>query len=116
MKNLGKKRILVTGATGFIGANLLRRLVSLNCESIHIIRRKSSNTWRIQDLNKYYIEHVADIRDYPKLQKVISKIRPQIIFHCAVYGGYAYQDNDKLHFISFGFSQESLSSAYQCQF
>ena len=48
MSSLGGKKVLITGATGFIGANLVRRAILAGAD-VSIITRKSSDTWRIMD-------------------------------------------------------------------
>jgi len=42
-------KVLITGATGFIGSHLVRYLVERGCE-VYIIHRQESNLWRIADL------------------------------------------------------------------
>lgn len=87
------ENVLVTGATGFVGANLVRRLVKLNY-NVSIIIRKSSNTWRIRNILKYVSVFYVDLLDIDNLKKVIHEINPQIIFHLATYGGHPNQIND----------------------
>ena len=41
--------ILITGASGFIGSNLLRFFISRDIK-VNIILRKKSNIWRIKDI------------------------------------------------------------------
>ncbi len=79
------KRFLVTGATGFIGAHLVRRLVSLEKE-VHVLTRPESNRWRIADILDKVHEHDADITDRTSVAEAIARIKPQIIYHCATYG------------------------------
>ena len=54
-----KQPILITGATGFIGANLVRYFVSKNIK-VNIILKKNSNIWRIKNIinktNFYYVD------------------------------------------------------------
>lgn len=92
VQNLFDKSFLITGATGFIGANLARRLVKEAAE-VHILTRQQSNKWRIQDILHNILEHQADLQDYERLQKIMFDIKPKIIFHCAAYGGYAFQED-----------------------
>jgi len=84
--------VLITGATGFVGANLVRFFISKGLK-INIIIRKSSNIWRIKDIihkaNIFYV----DLRDKNKLKKIIKKIKPKSIFHLATYGAYSYQND-----------------------
>ena len=87
---------LITGATGFIGANLTRHLVKKDVE-VHILTRRESNRWRINSILNKVWEHRVDLRDYEPLRKVILKIKPRVIFHCATYGGYPLQrEEDKI--------------------
>ena len=52
------KKIIITGASGFIGSNLTRRLLK-NGYDVHIIVRRSSDLWRIEEImsevNAFYV-------------------------------------------------------------
>ncbi len=64
-----KKNIILTGATGFIGSHVLRRLLSSKY-NITILKRKTSNTWRIKDiLNKVTIYDIDKTNNYEKIIK-----------------------------------------------
>lgn len=92
-----KKRIhLVTGGTGFIGSQLIRRLIN-NGEDVHIIVRKEARFWRIEDIRHKVACHTSDLSDTDELRKIIEKIRPQVIYHLATYGAYPHQNEpDKI--------------------
>jgi nucleoside-diphosphate-sugar epimerase len=82
-------RYLVTGASGFVGSNLVRRLVTAR-EEIHIIIRSHSNLARLADIATQMTVHTADIRDRGEVSGVVQKVRPDVVFHLAnlgVYGG-----------------------------
>jgi len=87
---MNDKKIIITGSTGFIGANLLHRLAN-NSNDIHIIIRKTSNIWRISDIVDKVNKHFCDLIDREGIKKLVSEIKPQIIFHLAIYGGYPFQ-------------------------
>jgi nucleoside-diphosphate-sugar epimerase len=92
------KNILITGSTGFIGANLLRYLVYHYNAFFHIIIRNTSNMWRIKDLlkNKRNIKYYyIDLLDKNKLLKLFKTLRPEILYHCATYGMYLKTETDK---------------------
>ena len=85
-----KKSFLVTGATGFIGANVTRSLI-FNNANVHILVRKISDKWRISEILKDVVQHQVDLSDIEKLKNIIPKIKPDFIIHCATYGGHPYQ-------------------------
>ncbi len=87
---LKDKKILITGATGFVGANLLRKLIDSK-NDIHIIIRSTSNLWRINDIINKVNTHICDLTNRENVEKLVLKIKPEIIFHLAVYGGYQFQ-------------------------
>jgi UDP-glucose 4-epimerase len=84
------KRIIVTGATGFVGANLTRRLVRDGHE-VHLLIRQGCNTWRIEEIYPKVHIHKTDLNDKENLTSVVGEIKPEWIFHIAVYGAYSWQ-------------------------
>ena len=89
-----KYPILITGAAGFVGANLARYLVSKGIK-INIIIKKNSNLWRIKDIIKKMNVHYSDLSDKKKVRIIIKKIKPKTIFHLATHGAYSDQNNIK---------------------
>lgn len=82
--NFNGKRVFVTGATGFIGSHLVRRLVNAGAD-VHILLRNNSSTYRINDvIKRLHLWHV-DITDYKSLCLCYREIKPEIIFHLAVF-------------------------------
>ena len=84
------KRVIVTGATGFVGANLARRLVAEGHE-VHLLVRRGYNPWRIKDVSQHVSLHQTDLTDRDVLFPVVDEIKPEWIFHLAVYGAYSWQ-------------------------
>ena len=86
------EKILITGGTGFLGANLIHRLLKSKNEIITIIK-PNSNEWRISEVkNKIKVYHI-DILNEKKISNTIKEIKPSLIFHCATYGVNPSQDN-----------------------
>jgi len=83
--------VLVTGATGFVGARLVRHLrVSAPKTNIHIIARSTSNTWRLADYLDQITIHEGDVTDLGSLVRAVAISKPTHIYHFAnagVYGG-----------------------------
>lgn len=80
-----KKNILITGGTGFVGSNLVHRLV-LEGHKPTVFIRKESNLWRLKNiLTKIKIVQ-TDLLNTKLLSQQVRKIKPTHIFHLAVYG------------------------------
>jgi nucleoside-diphosphate-sugar epimerase len=86
MASLKGKRLLITGATGFVGSNLVRMALKEGSD-VHIITRTKSDKWRIDDVSTYITDYNSDLLDYKRLDNIVSIIRPDIIYHTATYGG-----------------------------
>jgi nucleoside-diphosphate-sugar epimerase len=83
-------RVLVTGATGFVGASLTRRLVNSGKE-VHVFTRQTTDLWRIKDILKRVRRYDVDLRDADKVETYVADIRPTVIFHLATFGGFSSQ-------------------------
>lgn len=86
-----KDNFLVTGATGFIGSNLVRKLVNFG-QNVNVIVRDKKLNWRISDITDKINIFECDIVD-PKLQEIINRIKPDYIFHLAGYGNLPHEDD-----------------------
>ena len=87
-----KYPILITGAAGFVGSNLVRYFVSQGIK-IHIIIKKNSNLWRLKGvMNKIHV-HYSDLNNKTNIKRIIKKIKPKTIFHLATNGAYSDQNN-----------------------
>ncbi len=80
--------LLVTGAGGFVGANLVRRLVAQG-ERVHAIIRADKPSWRLADIADKIIWHKADLRDKNAVRAIAHTVQPEIIYHLATAGVYA---------------------------
>lgn len=86
------KRVLITGATGFVGANLARRLLEEGYE-VHALVRESFNPWRIEEIASQLAIESVDMRDFEATSKYIDRVKPEWIFHLAAHGAYSWQNN-----------------------
>lgn len=84
------KRILVTGAAGFVGAVLTRRLLA-DGHVVHTLFKSTTAQWRLAGVEDDLQQHEADLRDEDSLRKVIASIRPEVIYHLATHGAYPSQ-------------------------
>lgn len=90
-----KKVYLITGATGFVGSCLLRELIARG-ERVHTILRREAKLWRIKDILSKTNVHINDLSNIDKLSKLVSKIKPDVIYHLATYGAYPSQSDADL--------------------
>ena len=104
---LKDKKILITGATGFVGANLLRKLIDSK-NDIHIIIRSTSNIWRIKDIIYKASIHYCDLNNREKIKKIFSSIKPEIIFNFSAYGGYPFQKDSSNNYLNIGLSEAEI--------
>ena len=70
-------RVLITGASGFIGTHCLRRLRTETCE-IHAVNRAGQGEGG--DRVKW---HAADLRDPVQAEALVATIRPTHLLHAA---------------------------------
>ena len=85
-------KILITGAAGFIGANLTRKLIKTGNE-INILIKEASNLWRINDIVSNCNVHKIDLKKVEDVRNVVKKINPELVYHCAGHGIYPSQKN-----------------------
>ena len=89
---MNSKSVMVTGGTGFVGANLVRRLVA-DGHQVHLLVRPEHNDWRIQDILPHLQIHMANLVDADPLRSTVAGIRPDWVFHLAAYGAYSWQND-----------------------
>lgn len=97
--NLEKKTILVTGAAGFIGANLVRRICEESPSST-VIGIDSLNDYydvtlkesRLKELEKYpsFLFIRGNIADKPLMFEIFEKYRPAVAVNLAAQAGVRY--------------------------
>ena len=79
------KKVLITGSTGFKGSWLAYILYILGAKVIGASLKSDidSVVFRSLKIEKKIKQYYVDINDYKKLNKIILKENPEIIFHLA---------------------------------
>jgi NAD dependent epimerase/dehydratase len=84
--NLKNKKILVTGADGFIGSHLVEILVGMGCQVKAFVYYNSFNTWGwLDNLSKVSLNSievfVGDVRDSDRVNQAV--LGCDVVFHLA---------------------------------
>ena len=89
--HLEGKRVMITGAAGSIGSEIMRQVASFNSYKLilvdqaetplHDIRLELQDRWR--DIDAETI--IADISNATRMEDIFKEYQPQYIFHAAAY-------------------------------
>jgi FlaA1/EpsC-like NDP-sugar epimerase len=85
------KRILVTGAGGSIGSELVRQFTRLSPSRLAILDKDENAVYELdQELRQRGVQaaieaHIADVREPSRLHGIFSQFRPQVVFHAAAH-------------------------------
>ena len=89
--HLEGKRVMITGAAGSIGSEIMRQVASFNPYKLilvdqaetplHDIRLELQDRWRDID----YETIIADISNVTRMEEIFRRYKPQYIFHAAAY-------------------------------
>ncbi len=80
--------ILVLGASGFVGANLMRALIGAREDVFGTTTRKPA--WRLEDLPEDRVR-MADLLVDSNLDRLLDDVRPRTVFDCVAYGAYSFE-------------------------
>lgn len=90
-KQIKNKTILITGAAGSIGSEIVRQVIDFHPELIIILDQAETPlhnlTLEMQKVNckTKVISIIADIRDKIGLDKIFQEYKPNLIYHAAAY-------------------------------
>jgi len=88
---LGHKRVLVTGAGGTIGSELVRQILRTGPELLVLVDRSENALYEIdrevrgQRCEAAVITVLADIGERERMSKILARYRPHILVHAAAY-------------------------------
>jgi nucleoside-diphosphate-sugar epimerase len=86
------QRFLVTGAGGFVGACLTRRLIELGAD-VSVLLRPTTDLWRLQGVMDKVRRFEADLLDRASVGRAVSEAGAQVVYHLAAHGGYSTQSD-----------------------
>lgn len=71
---------LITGGTGFIGAEIVRMLLAAGESDIHVAHR-SGNLGRLGGIEDQVELHQFDLGDHESVDRVLSTVKPKRVYH-----------------------------------
>ena len=93
---MSMEKILLTGASGFIGQELEKKLIERNSEihEIHDVERYVTGRYdHYKDINaegKHVSKHYIDLKDHHAVKNLVHKVSPDYIIHLAAISPVAY--------------------------
>ena len=90
-KNLEGKKVLVTGAAGSIGSEIVRQLCQFDLDLLILCDIAETPLHQLGlDLKETFpqvkfISVIADVRDRKKMEYIFSTYKPQCVYHAAAY-------------------------------
>ena len=90
-ENFSGKVVMVTGAAGSIGSELVRQLASFGVKRLILFDNAETpmHNLRLELEDKYknldFVPVIGDVRQERRLDYAFRKFRPQVVFHAAAY-------------------------------
>jgi nucleoside-diphosphate-sugar epimerase len=82
--------VLVTGASGFVGACVAHELVRRR-HTVHVLLRDPARAWRLAPVWDDLHVHRGDLIDADATRSVLRAVRPRVVLHLATHGAYEKQ-------------------------
>jgi FlaA1/EpsC-like NDP-sugar epimerase len=90
-KGLNKKIVLVTGAAGSIGSEIVRQLARFDVKKTILVDQAETPMFHLQNELNETMSHskfkliLADVTNYEKMDFIFQEFHPDIVFHAAAY-------------------------------
>lgn len=92
-KFLSEKTVLVTGAAGSIGSEIVRQLILFNAGKVIAFEIDETELFNLNRELDYWrrryktelVSVLGDVRDYKKLDETFKRYKPDLVFHASAY-------------------------------
>lgn len=90
-KYLSGKTVLITGAGGSIGGEIVRQVAKMYPRKLLLVGKGENSIYEImQDMNLEYpqlkkVPIIADVRDEERINAIMDYFKPQVVFHAAAH-------------------------------
>jgi nucleoside-diphosphate-sugar epimerase/glycosyltransferase involved in cell wall biosynthesis len=88
-----KGPVLVLGGGGFVGANLVQRLLRARSDVIAVVR--SLPAWRLASLDSSHLLEV-DLTNIAEMRQMVEAVRPRTVLDCSAYGAYSFETDSEV--------------------
>jgi len=99
-KNISGKTVMITGAAGSIGSEIVKQVSKFKPKTVVLFDQAESELYNLEleIANKYktsdYKIIIGDITNLKRLEYIISRYKPEIIFHAAAYKHVPMMENN----------------------
>ena len=100
VNSIENKRIMVTGAAGSIGSEIVRQLAKFNPGTLVLLDQAETPLHELElELKSAYRElrfttRVVDICNHSRMEKIFEETRPRFLFHAAAYKHVPMMENN----------------------
>jgi FlaA1/EpsC-like NDP-sugar epimerase len=90
-EGLNDKTIMVTGAAGSIGSEIVRQLTRFNSKKVILIDQAETPMFNLENELRDKFEHLqfslvlTDVTNFKKMDQIFQEFHPEIVFHAAAY-------------------------------
>lgn len=99
-RNVTGSVVMVTGAAGSIGSEIVRQLLMLKAKTVVLLDQAETPMHSLQlELNKSYPDadihlYIADVQNKDRVRQAFEKYHPQFVFHAAAYKHVPMMENN----------------------